>query len=280
MKKKRKHILQSILVNKLSYALFTPFIFIADRLKASRADYITKPAYTRLEKSVEEIFHTKTVLHGPFKGMQYAGERTEGSSYYAKWLGSYEKETHPFIYKTFNRVYKSIVNIGCDDGYYSTGMALHFKDVPVYAYDSNPKALILTRQLARANAVESQLHFGRRYTNATANSFDKSRSLFIVDCEGDEIMIFTKGNAANFEESDLIIELHLQLYPEALFYFKELFSQTHNIEIIDSIPDHLKAMHYDYPEIKDLDYKTRHFITEEREIFMQWIFLSSKNHNG
>lgn len=109
-----------------------------------------------------------------------------------------------------------------------------------------------------------------------ADAMDTTPKLIMVDCEGDEMNIFSKINAANFCNSNAIIELHLHLYPEAVAHFSDLFSATHNIEIINSIPDHLKAMTYDFPEIKDLGYHSRHYILAERDVFMQWILLSSK----
>ncbi|MEO6406655.1 MAG: hypothetical protein ABIY51_16350 [Ferruginibacter sp.] len=277
MKKKWKYFLQRILVNKISYAIFSPMIFFSERIKASRSDYINREIKETSEKIAENIFDSKIVLHGPFKGMVYAKARGQGSSYYAKLLGSYEKEIHPFIFTAFDNLYVSIINIGCDDGYYAIGLASHFKNIPVHAFDTNPKALWNAKHLAAENNVETYLHFSGTFTNSMTNDFSKGRSLFIVDCEGDEINIFTKTNAANFQTSDLLIELHLHLNPSAVFYFTSLFSASHHIEIVDSVPDHLKAMHYNYPEIKDLDYKTRLFIVEEREVFMQWIFLTAKN---
>ncbi|MEO7444647.1 MAG: methyltransferase [Ferruginibacter sp.] len=277
MRKNWKYFWQSLLVNRISYAFFKPFIFIADRIKASRHNYLNRAIENKSGTIASRIFNTEIVLHGPFKGMHYTSYGGTGSSsYYAKLLGSYEKEIHPFILKTFENKYESFINIGCDDGYYAVGMAIHFKNIPVHAYDINKHALEKARLLARKNNVE-QVNFHGRFTSQVANEYDGRRSLFIVDCEGDEVHIFTRVNVANLISSDILIELHLHLHPEAVEYFANLFSNTHDISIVDSVPDHLKAMHYNYPELKELDYSTRLFIVEEREVFMQWIFLSAKN---
>lgn len=274
--KKFKYILQRLVVNDVAYSLFYPFIYAGERLKASRYNYKNRSRFIELEKRSENIFKEKVVLHGPFKGMVYENVKGYGSPYYAKLLGSYEFEIHPFLRTVFERKYQSVHNIGCYDGYYTTGFALHWKGLPVYGYDSDKKVLAVAKELAIQNKVEKQIHFCSTFTREMADAMDTSRKLFLLDCEGDEMNIFTKENAGNFYHSDLIIELHLHLYPQAVAHFSNLFSASHNIEIVNSIPDHLKATEYEYPELNGIDYDTRHFMLAEREVFMQWMLLSSK----
>ena len=66
MKSTSKHILQKLLVNDFMYNLLKSFLFVADRLKASRYNYLNAYQYARLKAAVDKIFADKIVCNGPF----------------------------------------------------------------------------------------------------------------------------------------------------------------------------------------------------------------------
>ena len=70
--------------------------------------------------------------------------------------------------------------------------------------------------------------------------------------------------------------MHLHIHPELKPDFTNLFELTHQIEIRDSIPDYLKASRNEFPELSKASFELKKYITAEREVFMQWIFLRSK----
>lgn len=59
MKSTSKHILQKLLVNDFMYNLLKLFLFVADRLKASRYNYLNTSQYARLRAGADKIFAEK-----------------------------------------------------------------------------------------------------------------------------------------------------------------------------------------------------------------------------
>lgn len=277
MKSTIKNVLQKIFVNDIVYKLLGPFIFVTDRIKASRVDHITKAKTQRLIALADEIFADKIICNGPFKGLKFSSTASLASSSYAKLLGSYESEIHPFINNVLQKKYGMVINIGCDDGYYALGFAKFMPGTPVKAYDINKAALMKAGDLSVENELQHQISFLGGFFNSDIEKLDEHlKTLFIVDCEGEEISIFTKLNVHKLINADLIIELHINLYPELEDYFRDIFTATHQIKIVNSLDDHLKALQYSYPQINGLDYELRRFITQEREVFMQWMLLTAK----
>ncbi|HSN62114.1 MAG TPA: methyltransferase, partial [Ferruginibacter sp.] len=275
---KGKYLLQKLLVNDIVYKLFSPFIFVSDRLKASRNDYLIGGNSKRLTQLADKIFPEKLISNGPFKGLLFSWVPSAASSTYAKLLGSYESEIHPFINTVLQRKYDVVINIGCDDGYYALGFAKLMPATIIKAYDINKQALDKAYELAVKNNLQQQVSFFAGFFSSDVEQLDRdSKMLFIVDCEGAEKDIFTAKNVHKLRNADLIIELHINIYPELEDYFTGIFSDTHQIEIVNSIDDHLKAKQYSYPQLDGLDYDLRRFITQEREVFMQWILLSAKS---
>ncbi|MCP9751439.1 hypothetical protein [Ferruginibacter sp. HRS2-29] len=273
-----KSFLQKLLVNKVSYTLLKPLVYIGERLKASRENFVDAGVIAELERQVYDIFSDEVVKHGPFKGMKFSLEAAGDSLSYSKLLGSYEAEIHPFILAAVKRRYDEVVNIGCHDGYYAVGMARLMPGTKIKAFDTDPDAHVKTKALAVRNGVEQQMVYGGTYTAAEVLHSDTNlRSFFMVDCEGAEKGIFTSTNAKQLRNADLVIELHLHLHYDLVEYFSKLFGETHDIDIVDSVDDHLKAIKYDYPELKDKSYQLKRYILQERPTFMQWIFLSAKS---
>lgn len=278
MKPAAKHILQKLLVNDFVYKMFKPLLFVADRLKASRHDYKSAVSYAILKAEADKIFADKIVCNGPFKGLKFEREASRSGSTYAMLLGSFESEIHPFINVVTQNQYDTIYNIGCADGYYAVGFARLMPGSKIVAYDTDKVALGKAKMLAQQNNVQPQITFLGTFYPADVNNINvEKKSLFIIDCEGAERNLFTKENVGSLVNADLIIEMHINIYPDLEDYLTEIFEATHNITTVGSVDDHLKARTYTFPEMDGLDYSLKHFITEERAIFMQWIMLSSKN---
>ena len=276
---KSKRTLQKLFLNKWSYKLLSPFIYVANRLQASKKNFEEREEQDELFSKASQLFKDNKILHGPFKNLHFTTGHTGASANFAKMLGSYESEIHPFIEIALKNNYSNLINIGSDDGYYAVGFATKLPDLKVYAFDSNKAAWPSLQQNAGANGVGEKVLQASMFTPDDLNVFaDSQRNLFVVDCEGAEKDIFTSKNIRGLSNADLIIELHLHVHPELETYFRNLFEETHLIEIKDSIPDYLKASRNIIPELSKADFKLKQYITGEREEFMQWIFLRAKNH--
>jgi hypothetical protein len=62
---------------------------------------------------------------------------------------------------------------------------------------------------------------------------------------------------------------------------RERFSDTHNLQITESIDDVRKPYQYDYPELEGYSIGQRHLLLAEgRPAAMQWFYFTSKSNPG
>ena len=83
------------------------------------------------------------VRSGPFQGMRYLDEIVWGSVT-PRWLGCYEWELHGAVRQILDRGYKTIIDVGCAEGYYAVGLALGS------VLDLGPRAGIFSALVAAA----------------------------------------------------------------------------------------------------------------------------------
>jgi tRNA G37 N-methylase Trm5 len=207
--------------------------------------------------------------------MQYPSYTAMGSAIYPKLFGSYESELFPVIEKTLQTHYKTVVDVGCAEGYYAVGFALKHQTAKVYAYDINPQALEQCKKMATLNGVTAKMVFDSNCTPQTLQTFNFSeKSLIICDCEGYELELFNDANLTNLKNCDVIIELH-DLYNEEVSYrLHQLFSKTHQLEYIYSENTFKRLQKLGLEEqFSSNEIKT--FFTERNGI-MQWVFVTPK----
>lgn len=276
MNSKVKRVIQHLLVNDGSWFALTPFIYLSRRLEASRVNYKNRKREAECLLLCKKIFKEETVLHGMFTGMKYAGVHATGSSVYAKLLGSYESEISNSLQILLKKEYSILINIGCDEGYYAVGIAMHFPKLKVYAFDCNKKAQERCNTLARLNNVANNISVSGCFDIAQLPNWDeKTKSLFIIDCEGCENEIFTARLVAASKHADLIIELHYQVNPEVLSKLQSIFYATHKLSLINALSDHERVMNYKFDELDTLSYQQKDFILNERNGFMQWLIAEA-----
>ena len=271
-----KRILQSILVNDICWLILTPFVYAGSRLALSRANYKNREKETENTSICEILFKEKKVLHGLFKGLRYNSVKATGSNIYAKLLGSYELEIMPALQKLLHKQYNSFINIGCDEGYYTVGIASILPDINVVAFDCNSKAQEKCKTLACINNVQDRVVVkGCFDVTELAPPENQKKILFLIDCEGCENEIITGGLVQIFKNADFIIELHYQQHPLILSKLNELFATTHKITLIKALSDHERIMNYQFAELNDLTYRQKQFLLNERDGFMEWFFAES-----
>lgn len=207
--------------------------------------------------------------------MKYPQKASVGSELYPKLIGSYESELSNVIHFILKQDYSTVLDIGCAEGYYAVGIGMNMPDARIIAYDTNETALILCHQMAQLNDVS--IETAGFCTADTIRSLKlKKKSLIISDCEGFESELFTESLCEELRSHDLLIECHdfidINITPQLL----KRLSQTHTVEIIESIDDISKAYEYDYPELKDFNLAERRKILAEcRPQIMRWIFAKT-----
>jgi hypothetical protein len=236
------------------------------------------PEQQVVDTAIQRICPDLRVRHGFFQGLHYPGNQSKSSALFPKLLGTYERELHAVLERICGQDYTEIVNIGCAEGYYAVGFARRMPGVKVYAFDSDPAALRLTREMAALNGVADRVITGGFCDGTVLKAIPlRGRALIFSDCEGYEKKLFTAEIAAFLAAHDVLMEVHdgvdITISPTII----DLFQPTHQVEVIESLDDIKKARTYVYPELKPYDLSTRKIlIGEGRPHIMEWLFLQSR----
>ena len=92
------------------------------------------------EKIVFEIFtviNKKQIFSGKFKDINFI-KSVRGSEFSPKYFGTYENELDPY-FNLFSG--STLIDIGCDDGYYSIGLLKNNYVKQVYAFEINKQSI-------------------------------------------------------------------------------------------------------------------------------------------
>lgn len=223
------------------------------------------------------FFNDLIVKDGYFKGLNYPGFSSFGSSLFPKLSGSYESELFPFFKQMETKKYDIIMDIGCAEGFYAIGLALKHLSATVEAFDIEPEARRLCRMMAEVNNVTNQIIISNECTPAHVKNIDTNLSTFIIcDCEGYERTLFNEDNIKSLINADVLIELHPMHVKDVKEYLLQLFDKTHHLRLIGSYDDNRKL--FDLPEMFDPFSKLERslLVTEGRSFSMDWLIAIPK----
>jgi hypothetical protein len=147
------------------------------------------------------------VRSGPFQGMRYLDEIVWGSVT-PRWLGCYEWELHGAVRQILDRGYKTIIDVGCAEGYYAVGLALRIPSAKVFAFDTDFISRGQLSRLARLNHVERRVKPGSYCSHADLDAIAAPGSLVVCDIEGFEQQLLDPVSAASLLRSDILVEVH------------------------------------------------------------------------
>ncbi len=175
--------------------------------------------------------HGLTVVQGPFKGMEYVRDATEGA-HAARLLGSYESELHGHIEAFAAGGLDCVIDVGCAEGYYAVGLARLMPQVTVHAYDIAASARTACAQLAAKNGVADRVRIGETFTPTDFEAFADRRCLVIMDVEGAEDDLLRPDLSPALARMSLIVETHDAACPGVLARLRSRFAATHLIETV------------------------------------------------
>ena len=231
---------------------------------------------TRESFIIEKYFNNdRTVRQGPFRGMNYSAEKSIGSELMPKIYGSYEEPIQKWISEVISNKYENIIDIGCAEGYYTVGLALTSQNSKVYAYDTDPEALLLCKELARSNNVEEKIIFNDFCTHKELENIGSKKTIVICDIEGDELHLLNPSLAEGLQYADIIIEAHDFIVDGISETLIDRFKHTHKIEMI---VDYERALGMALGENINEEILIE-IIDEKRPVGMKWLrMISLKNH--
>jgi hypothetical protein len=174
-----------------------------------------------------------TVFSGPFAGMDYAMEATEGALL-PRLIGCYEAELHPVIAELPSATYEHIIDVGCAEGYYAVGLARLLPHCKVHAHDIATSAQKACRHLAEINAVADRVTVQGVFDGHALAQHRGRQTLVVCDIEGAEDELLDPVRYPAFAEVDLIVEVHECFQPGLVQKLQDRFAPTHDIEWIGS----------------------------------------------
>lgn len=260
-------------MKKLVYALIDFFVRFEWFRKFITILNVEKSAYVETLVSKKYSPDNK-VLSGPFKGMIYPELKSVGSPLLPKILGSYEDELSEILKKIIATGYKTVIDIGCAEGYYAVGLAMRLPESRVFAFDTDQVAIARCKKMAKVNSVANRVELGGFCDANKLKGFPYNYpALIVCDCEGYEKQLFINDNITALSQVDILLELHEYTVPDILDYISALFKESHYMTFIKSRAKHLR----NYPILQNIDQKYyKDSLIMERDDLMTWVFLEAK----
>lgn len=172
------------------------------------------------------------VQSGPFAGMNYV-QQAVGAIYLPKVMGSYEAELHDMIQEIVRNKYRQIINIGCGEGYYAVGLARLLPGTPIHAFDTDPAAQTLCRQLASQNGVAMQVAIHGECRPGDLANLVQPGTLILCDIEGAEETLLDPAQVPGLAQCDILVETHDHLIRRNVTeVLLQRFRPTHAIQSI------------------------------------------------
>ena len=214
------------------------------------------------------------VIDGPFKDMLYIDEAA-GSALLPKLIGSYERELEEVINHILATEYKTVIDVGCAEGYYAVGLGLRLLGAPtIHAFDTSRDAQKLCSKLASVNKVTDRIIIEGTCDSERLQKTIDGKSLVFCDCEGYEIELLQPSVAPALKSADILVELHDLFKPGITPTILERFQDSHDIQLIDAVERNPE----DYPAINFLSLRQQQIaLSEDREGPMQWAFMTPKS---
>ena len=250
----------------------------ANYYQRNRQTRFTGPGAEQYAAIYAELAKELTVRSGPFKGMKYSQAEAAGSALIPKLLGSYECELHPVIERWIARGYDDVIDVGCAEGYYATGMAMRLPQARVHAYDIDETARQLCAAMVKLNGVADRVSIQTSCTPETLITFPKpGRTLVIVDCEAYEKVLFTPAVRDALKNCDVLIEMHDFMDVTISTELEALLSSSHQLTSVLSTDDIQKAKHYQFAELAGLPVRARfQLLAEGRPMIMEWLLAEAR----
>ena len=172
------------------------------------------------------------VFSGPFAGMEYLAEATEGALM-PRLLGTYESELHPHLAAFAAEGLDCVIDVGCAEGYYAVGLARMMPQARIYAHDIDENARTACADLAARNGVADRVVIGGEFRPDGFEAFAGQRALVMVDAEGAEVDILQPELSPALAQMSLIVETHDVYRANALATIQARFEATHDVIRVD-----------------------------------------------
>lgn len=228
--------------------------------------------YVGQQRAARHLLDTygDVVAGGPFSGMRYPVPPEHDLCLGAKLLGHYEAELHPVVTELVQRPWRTVVDVGCAGGYYTTGFAVRCPGAEVYGYDLNEALQSLARASAEANGVGDRVHIGRACTHDELRRLCGPDTLLILDIEGGEDELADPQQVPALCSTTMLIEVHDFARAQVSSRLLRRFGPSHDAEVLYASADNGAAS----PEARAVPRPLRRWVLDEaRPPGMRWFVL-------
>jgi precorrin-6B methylase 2 len=226
------------------------------------------------------IFRNKNrILSGKFKNIQFF-KNVRGSEFKPKYFGTYEDELNIY-FDLFSG--STLIDIGCDDGYYSIGLFMNNFVSKVYAFEYNRLSINnFKRNLVLNNLTTSNIllveNFVSDFSSLSYYLNNKENFLIKCDIQGSEYSLFSENMIENLSSFNcsFIIETHLKEEDELklimLFEKYSFFVKIVNRKINKQYLEKFNFLNTIFTKIF-----RKYWLNEHRPDFNRWIIVSKNN---
>tara|TARA_B110000503_G_scaffold48757_2_gene79204 strand:+ start:3254 stop:4087 length:834 start_codon:yes stop_codon:yes gene_type:complete len=234
-----------------------------------------------ISKKIFEICKGK-VTFGLYKGTKlFEDENNIESDYSSKLLGVYEEQIQIHIIrlqKKYNLKY--IINFGSAEGFHIISLIKKKIFLKGLAFEIDSyKKLELKKNILLNNLIKKIKILGKANFDDVNKEFNKNvlkKTLYLVDIEGAEFLLFNKFNYNFFQNSVLIIEDHnFAIKNKSLI---KVFYKFLNKNFSTKIVNNAERNPFKIKKIKEFnDDEKWLMMSENRPKNMQWIVCEPKN---
>jgi hypothetical protein len=214
------------------------------------------------------------VAAGPFSGMTLPDESSwRDGDFMPKLIGSYESNLREVLRQAVDRRPKTVVNIGCAEGFYAVGLARLLPDATVYAFDIATDACAICARSAQENDVGERVVVGGRceLPDLAKILSRPGPMLLVLDCEGAERTLLDPAILPGLANCDVLVETHGADIVAALV---TRFGLSHTI---DEIPQGSRDPN-EVPALRSLAESDRWILVDEgRPESMVWLAMWAKH---
>lgn len=219
------------------------------------------------------------VVAGPFVGMRYARD-AGGRVGYSYLLGTHECELRDIWEELCQTPFNTMINVGAAEGYYVIGFARRVADCKAIAFEMDPKAQQVFRELAAMNGVAERIELhGLCDAPGLVRSLENSgRTLVVMDVEGAEAILLDPLVAPRLREATVLVEVHDFVYRGMGDLLRARFAATHDIVEVWSRARTLADFPLPLPawKMQLLRRSLLQIISERRCEKMRWFYLKPK----
>ena len=270
-----------------TYGFYSAIIIILNNLiyrLLKKRPLLTPIEYHKnyLNKKIIKISNSK-VMSGKYKSTHLENKSHWSKFDYAsKLLGFYEEQIQNLIVDIQKKNnLKSLINIGCGDGYHALGLVKNKFFNKSICYDISLEARdILETNVKKNNLYDKFTIRKEANIDEIKNDLQKLKSeetLFLIDIEGTEFTLFKDEDLNFLKKSFIVIEDHNFLIKDNELKEK-FYSSLHkyfNVALIENGPRNPFIIQNDF--LDQLNDDSRFLLLGEgRPQKMGWIFLSPK----